>query len=161
MKKIRLSLGCPNCNSSNIESILTFNDEKTEQNEYCDEPVTITTREKIYECKCNDCMHEYKVNHGYEKYTVFSNPCAINCLGDVHLLALYESESGFESNYKIVSINSSPYDESVNQQETSYFMFIDGEEFPVLLSKQSIGEMIESPKKAHVLVKNTCYSRNR
>lgn len=159
MKNISKSLGCPNCKSSNIEANFTFCDEVNEQTTYYSEDATLSSRRKVYECKCHDCNYKYKVDYGYEKYIVFSKPVAVNCSNDVHLLALYESE--MDRNYKIVSINYSSYDKNNNSEETSYFMFIDGEEYPILLSKQTIEEIIKCPDKAHALVMNTHYKRNR
>ena len=81
------------------------------------------------------------------------------------LIAFYETDFGF--NYKICSIISSSYDKNIKTREKIYLLFIEGEEYPVLLSKQKVDEMIEDNGKfeengkAYTLIFNTFMDRNR
>ena len=159
MKKINKSLVCSNCYSSNVQYSIEFRNEQIKYNE--DSNTKTITRQKFYNCKCNDCGHNYIVDHGSEKYILFEKSCPINCLGDINLLVTYDTESGFEHSYKICSITSSPYDENIDSKEISYLMFIEGEEFPVLISKETVVEIIEEPNKARSLVINNIQGRHR
>lgn len=161
MKKINTSLGCTNCNSSNVQCTLEYLDEKTKYIEEDDNEAKIITRQKVYNCKCNNCGHNYTVEHGMEKYVLFKKPSPINCLGDIELLVTYDTESGFEHSYKICSISSSPYDKNNDLKEQIYLMLIEGEKYPVIISKQTVNEMIECPNKAKELVINTIQGRHR
>ena len=159
MKKIKTSLGCTNCHSSNIQISMEFTDEKIKFNE--EEKVKIITRKKIYNCTCNNCGNKYSVNHGNERYCLFEQPNYINCSGDVRLLATFDTESGFESGYKLCAITYSPYETNIASKEETYLMLIEGEEFPVVISKKTVQELMESRNKARGLVINTIQSRHR
>lgn len=161
MKKINTSLACPNCTSSNIQCSLEYHDKKIKHCNDSENTIKIATRKKVYNCKCNSCGHNYIVNHGIEKYVSFEKPYQINCLGDVNLLAVYDTESGFEHGYKICSITQSPYDKNTNSEGIIYLMLIEGEEFPILLSKQTIDKIIDNPNKARSLVINNILSRHK
>lgn len=161
MKKINTSLGCTNCSSSNVEVSLKYRDEKVKYIEEEDNKAKIITRQKVYNCKCNNCGHNYIVEHGMEKYVLFEKTSPINCLGDIELLATYDTESGFEHSYKICSMTSSPYDKNIDLKEPVYLMLIEGEKYPVIISKQTVNEMIEYPNKAKELVINTIQGRYR
>lgn len=158
MEKIYTSLGCPNCPSKSIASSLIIYDEKIETN---DEGIRTRTRKKVYKCQCNECGHKYDVYHGEEKYIVFEKPNPVTCIEDVHLLASFESESGFESDWKICSITQSPYDRNSSNAEIIYLLFRTGDKYPILLSKQTIDEAIAEPEKARSLVINNFMSRYR
>lgn len=159
MKKINTSLGCTNCHSSNIQYYIEFHDEKTKVIK--DENTKIITRQKVYNCKCNNCGYNYIIEHGIEKYVLFEKPYPINCLGDINLLATFDTESGFELGYKICSTTYSPYEENPDLKEEIYLMLIEGEEFPIIISKKTVQKMIENPSKARSLVINTVQSRHR
>lgn len=161
MKKINTSLACPKCNSSNVEVYLEFRDEKVKHIDEIDTSAKIITRQKVYNCKCNNCRHNYIVEHGMEKYVLFKKPSPINCLGDIELLATYDTESGFEHSYKICSLTSSPYDKNSDLKEPLYLMLIEGEKYPIIISKQTVNEMIACPNKAKELVINTIQGRHR
>lgn len=158
-QKIYTSLGCKNCHSSNIEYSIEYLDEKISIIK--EENAKIITRQKNYNCKCNNCGHNYIIEHGIERYVLFEKPCPINCLGDINILATFETESGFELNYKICSTTYSPYEGHENLKELTYMMLIEGEEYPVIISKQTVEEMIKEPSKARRLVINTIQSRHR
>ena len=159
MKKINTSLGCTNCNSSNTEFFIEFKSEEIK--EINEENAKIITRQKVYNCKCNNCGHNYIVEHGIEKYVIFKNPSPINCLGDINLIMTFDTESGFERGYKIFSTSYSPYDKNANLKEVIYLMLIEGEKFPVIISKQKVQEFINNPNDASGLVINTIQSRHR
>lgn len=159
MNKIRTSLGCTNCHSSNIQYSIEFINEKTKIDE--EEKVKITTREIIYNCKCNNCGNKYSVNHGKERYCLFEQPYSINCMGDIKLLATFDTESGFAHGYKLCLAMYSPYEEDTSLKEETYLMLIEGEVFPVIISKKTVEEMMENHSKAHGLVINTIQSRHR
>lgn len=161
MKKIKTSLGCSNCSSSNIEFSIEYCNEKVKSIEEEDRVAKIMTRQKVYNCKCNTCGHNYIVDHGNEKYILFEKPYSINCLGDINLLATFDTESGFEHSYKICSTTYSPFEKNTNSKEEIYLMLIEGEEFPVIISKQTVEEIVENHDKAHKLVINTLQSRHR
>lgn len=159
MNKIKTSLGCTNCHSSNIQYSTEFINENIKEIE--EENAKIITRQKIYNCKCNNCGHKYTVNHGNEKYVLFKQPCPINCLGDISLLATYDTESEFELGYKLCLATHSPYVENTDLKEETYLMLIEGEEFPVVISKNNVPEIMEDHNKARKLVINTIQSRHR
>lgn len=157
MNKIITSLGCPNCNSSNIQASVEFIDEKIKINE--EEKVKVITRQKIYNCKCNNCGKKYSVNHGNERYCLFEQPYPINCLGDICLLATFDTESG--RGYKLCLTDYYPYEVNTGLKEETYLLLIEDEEFPVVISKKTAQEIMENHNKAHELVKNIVLSRNR
>ena len=162
MLTIKTSLACQNCGSTNIQSSSQIYDKKIEKIEYYDDvPATKITKKKLYNCKCNVCGHTYTVDYGTSEFILFESPQRENCSDDVDLIAFYETDFGF--NYKICSIISSSYDKNIKTREKIYLMLIEGEEYPVLLSKQTVDEMIEDNDngKARTLIFNTLMSRNR
>ena len=159
MEKINTSLGCPNCHSADIQDSMEFLNEKTSFIK--EDNVKIITRQKIYNCKCNSCGHNYVVDHGNEKYILFEQPYPIHCSEDVCLLAVFETESGFERGYKLCSTTYSPYEKNTDSKEEVYLMLIEGEEFPVVISKETVQEMIYNRNKARDMIVNTFHSRHR
>lgn len=159
MEKIKTSLGCPNCRSSNTRASVEYQNVQTKYIE--EQNASINTRQKVYNCECHNCGYKYIVNHGFEKHIVFEKPHPINCLEDISLLATFETESGFELDYKICSTIHSPYEKNTDLKEIIYMMLIEGEEYPVIISKQTVEEMIKEPTKARRLIINTVQSRHR
>ena len=148
MKKEIKNLSCPICHSNNI-TIYKKNTDK-EQIEYND---TTKIRPNLYECHCLDCNHTYKISYGYETQTVCANPTPLNGLKDVKILSYYKSDSPLDKNYKIISIE--------NDKEQAYLIFAEEEEFPIMLSKEKVPEMIKEPPKVLTLIKNTCDKRKQ
>lgn len=152
MEKIATSLACQSCGSSNIRSVLEFCDAKTEYDKCLN--AEITTKHRIYNCKCRNCQKKYTVDHGIDKFTLYKSPYKINCLGDVKLLAEYESQSAFIRNYEICSIT------ATNAQEI-YLIFTENDKYPIVVSNQDIAEIVNKPEKARILTKNIFLNRYR
>lgn len=159
MQKICTSLSCPFCHSSNIQSSLEFRDEKIKYDE--NENTKIITKNRIYNCKCNNCKRDYTIDYGIDKFILFETPCSVSEAGDVKLLATFESQSNDTSNYKICSISPSHYDENTNSIEETYLILTENDEYPIILPKQKVSEIVDSPDKINLLTKNTFLSRYR
>lgn len=151
---------CPICKSFDVQVSQQIHDEKLEKIKYygMDSAKKITYKER-YHYKCNVCGYEsYDSDYVNAEYIVFDSPCQVNEMHDVELLALYKSGA---YNCKICSINSSYYDKNMTKGEKIYLMFIEGEDYPVVLSKETIDEFTEKPDKVYSLAVNTTMSRNR
>ncbi|MBQ6135698.1 MAG: hypothetical protein IJI60_05220 [Bacilli bacterium] len=150
-------LQCPNCNSLNVD--IKLKEKEGEEGYIYNNPIT-KIRSQVYTCKCKDCGYEHEFHYGYEKQFLPFQPFPANDLNDIRILSIYQSDSPLEKNYKIVSLENSIYDEK-NKQEIIYLLFIEGEEYPVLLSKETIEEIINDPPKIHTLIKRTHLKRNQ
>lgn len=159
-KNLNQSLQCPICNSLNI-SIKLKEKKKGEIIEFTENNSTKKIRNQTYQCKCNECGYVYEKEYGYEIEMNSITPTPINNLNDVKILSIYNSDSPLEKNYKIVSLEQSIYDENKNKKELVYLLFIEGEEFPILLSKETIDKIINDQPKVHTLIKKTCLERSR
>ena len=82
-------------------------------------------------------------------------------MGDIKLLATFDTESGFAHGYKLCLAMYFPYEEDTSLKEETYLMLIEGEEFPVIISKKTVEEMMGNHSKACGLVINTIQSRHR
>ena len=126
---------CPNCQSTNIT--LTKKIESENTNNPSEEIIKINPIE--YECTCLDCHHTFKLNYGYSKSFIFANPLPINKTKTLNLLAIYQTDSPFEKNYKIISAES--------DNNKVYLVLMDDEKLPILLSNESFNEIITDPPK--------------
>lgn len=154
---------CPICKSFDVQVSQQIYDEKLEKIKYYGmDPAKKITYKKRYHYKCNVCGHEsYTSAYVNAEYIVFDSPYQVNEMHDVELLALYKSGHESGTNCKICSINSSYYDKNMTKGEKTYLMFIEGEDYPVVLSKETIDEFTEKPDKVYSLAVNTTMSRNR
>ena len=157
-KNLAQSLKCPECNSKNIDIKLK---EKEGEEEYIyNNPIT-KIRSQSYICKCRDCGHEYEIHYGYEKQFLPLRPFPANSLNDAKILSTYESDSPLEKNYKLVAVEHSVYDDAKEEKALAYLLFIEGEDFPILLSEEKTEELKKEPNKVLTLIKNTCTKRNQ
>ncbi len=137
MKKEKMNLSCPKCYSNNIAI-------HKKEKEVSNNPVQISPI--TYECECQECHHKYELHYGYEAQINCIKPVPIDGYDNVKLLSSYKSDSPLDQNYKIVSIN--------NDKDESFLLFIEDEQYPLLLSKDNIKEMKEEPPKVLTLLKH-------
>lgn len=157
-KNLAQSLKCPECSSKNIDIKLK---EKEGEEEYIyNNPIT-KIRSQSYICKCRDCGHEYEFHYGYEKQILPFRPFPANGLNDVKILSTYESDSPLAKNYKLVTVENSIYGENQEEKALAYLLFIEGEDFPVLLTEEKTEELKKEPNKVLTLIKDTCSKRNQ
>lgn len=148
MTKIKTSLGCPQCNSSNVTHEILYSDVETQRGMYYEDeyPFIKITRRKNYDCKCHNCGKTYMVDHGIESYTRFEEPCRWDQC-DVSLLAIYESES--ERSYKIVLV------------QGIYMIFCDDDEYPVIIQNEQVEEFVADNQLTKKYLFNTMMNRHR
>ena len=140
MKKEKLNLSCPQCSSENIilrKKQNTMTDSRKE-NPIQLNPIT-------YECECQNCHHKFELKQGYETQITCAKPVPIDGYKNVELLASYKSDSPFDLNYKIVTIH--------NKEDESYLLFVEDQQYPILLSKQNVPDIIDEPPKVLTLIK--------
>ncbi len=141
----KITLTCPNCKSSNLVFHKKLAKEETEE-----EHSYVKIKPNTYECKCNECGHEYEINCGYEKQYTFKNTSPCIYFDNANILSIYISDSPLEKNYKIVSLE---HITETNKKELIYLLLVEEEDVPILLSKETIKEMIEEPEKTKTLIK--------
>ena len=121
---------CPTCNSKVISSGWYFEDIEPKEFEYNGSIAHNRRRVKYYKCRCNTCRKMLIINGGTENFITFNNPPKEEA--DVTLYAIYESD--FKPSFKIFSLKSGIHE--------IYLMKIDDLEYPVLVPKERILELI-------------------
>ena len=149
----KLTLTCPNCKSTNVE----FHKKLAKKEAYEKENTYAKIKQNTYDCKCQECGQEFELNCGYEKQYIFKNASPCIYFNNANILSIYMSDSPLEMNYKIISLE---HITENNRKEYIYLLLVEGEDVPILLSEESINEMIEEPEKTNVLIKKT-YQKNR
>ena len=152
MAKIRTSLGCPFCNGSNITTKEKKSERKSEISYYDKESL-----EKIYkvdyECHCKDCNKDYKVDYGYEHYTIFNSPINLAAWAeDNKLLAEYTSDSDMD--YQIIK-------GYLAENDSIYFIKVYDDEYPIFITKKQLEEFIYNVEKTKTFIFNTWMNRHR
>ena len=143
MKKDLKEISCPNCQSSNI----TIRRKITQQELTNSEESTIKTEPIIYECTCQDCGKKFTIHLGYRNYFVCINPLPIDEEKKIHLLETFQSDSPLEKDYKIISIES----KNKKEKELTYLLLTKEEEFPKIISKETVEEVKKDPPKIFYL----------
>ncbi len=171
MEKNYKSMACPKCSSSDVNVESHISEPIKELKEYEGIEVKTIKRERIYSCKCNNCNNEYEMNYDFEKYRLFGKPyLPFSNIGDMDLIASYETKDPSYHNYKLISLSTTPYDKNYKDEET-YLLIIDAEKYPIKISKESvdiivneINDLYESnieTKKDKELTINTYLGRNK
>ena len=149
----KITLTCPNCKSPNIEFHKKLANKETEEEEY----TYVKIKPNTYECKCQECGYEYEIDCGYEKQYTFKNSSPCIYFNNANILSIYMSDSPLEKNYKIVSLE---HIKDQKEKEYIYLLLVEGEDVPILLSEDSVREMMEESEKTNVLIKKI-YQKNR
>lgn len=148
MKKDKKMLSCPNCKSSNV-TLQKKNIQKEFNDDSSQEKNIIKTEPIVYECTCQDCNYKYDVNVGYRNYFICANPMPVDESKKVKLLATYNSDSPLEKDYKIISVQT----DSNNKSEVTYLLLLKEEDFPKVISKETLEEVKQEPPKVFSLHK--------
>ncbi len=143
MEKINLSLACPFCFSEGKNIVSTKMDvSDKEEKDNCE----IINSKRIYNCHCNNCGRDYKVDYGNSKLIRYKQ-FIYACNDDIKLYVDYESQ--YDRSYQIVDVNG----ESM--------ILMEDDIYPILIDNDSRSELISNHEKAKVYTYNTWMNRHR
>ena len=124
---------CPYCHNKNIEIRKEYDKEVM-----CDDDNVkfFYGYDHLLDCFCDLCKTHYRVNKGSYRYYVYDNYFPTNS-NDVKKLVTLRSD--FERGYDIISV--------LNEKEEEVFMFIPYvDRYPLILSKEKVDEIINTPE---------------
>lgn len=150
MTKKYKSIACPECRSSDIGLVVTYENETKKDILYCDEEAIESSHEKIMHCHCNSCCTDYSVNQGKEIYTLMKKPLPLTCSGDVKLISFYTTEFGHD--FKLLRL--SPYNAN-----SILMAQVENDKYPVIIPDEK--DIEKDPKKVKSLIFNTWMNRYR
>ena len=169
MEKNYKSMACPKCSSSDVNVSSRIGEPIKNSREIDGIEMKTIERPRIYSCKCNNCNNEYEVKNTYEVFRLFEKPyLPISCIGDMYLIAKYETDDPSFHNYELISLSTTPYNKN---DEIAYLILLKSDRYPIKISKETvdiivkeINDLYESnieTKKDKELTINTYLSRNK
>ena len=139
MEKEFKSRSCDVCSSSNVKTIKKYISDINTRDENNIKTIEL---KKNYLMKCNDCDNEFIIEY-LERYHLYE-PSLIGQLGDIELLASYETQDSSNHNYDLISIVNTPYDD--DSLDDKIYLLCGDDKYPIKISKEKAEEIIKEIK---------------
>ena len=139
------SIICPYCESNNVDVLY-----RIKKNiepicyEYYNSIATENQSIAYIMCQCNKCNQKFKYTLGKENYITFNEPLVVTLGEDIKLYLVHKST--YDTEYRIISINS--------DDGEVFLIQIKGEEFPAMLTRERVSELLNNKEESKKLVRN-------
>lgn len=159
MNKIDSQCVCSNCKSKNILVETYLKPKLTEHINRSNFDYYVVTNDTYRRETCLECGTSIENYIDTEVTRYYQNEYLIHSNNDIEIVAEYKSINHLFKNY-ILYINHS-YDEMADKSFDSYCIKIEGDDYPIILTKRTFDKCLNATEKAKALVYSTWKSRNK